>query len=47
MFVVVLVALGVVERSALGFCSRFLLGLCVLRPCLCGTGLKFCEGGVV
>jgi hypothetical protein len=46
-FVVVLVVLGVVERIAPGFCSWFLHGLCVLRPCLCGTGLKFCEGGVV
>jgi hypothetical protein len=43
--VVVFVALGVVERSARGLCSRFLPGLCVLRPSVCGTGLKFYEGG--
>ena len=40
MFVVVLVALGVVERSLLGFCLWFLLGLCVLRPCLCENGTQ-------
>jgi hypothetical protein len=37
--------IGMVERSARGFCSRFLPGLCVLRPSVCGTGLKFYEGG--
>jgi hypothetical protein len=43
--VVVFVALGVVERSVRGFCSRFQPGLCVLQPSVCRTGLKFCEGG--